>query len=117
HDVPRWEESIGWLNANGFSIAVDDLGAGHSSLLMVADLEPAYLKIDMDLVRNLHHSPRRQRLVSLLQTFGDATQTQVVAEGVESEDEVHTLLSCGIHLMQGYYWAMPSERSPRQLVM
>lgn len=118
HDVPRWEESIRWINDNGFSIAVDDLGAGHSSLLMVADLEPAFLKIDMDLVRNLHHSPRRKRLVALLQTFGDATQTRVIAEGVESEDEVQALLDCGIQLMQGYYWAMPSERRPRHdLVM
>ncbi|MEN0064846.1 MAG: EAL domain-containing protein [Myxococcota bacterium] len=112
HDIPRWEESVAWMNEHGFSIAVDDLGAGHSSLLMVADLEPAFLKIDMDLVRNLHHSPRRQRLVSLLQTFAEATQTQVVAEGVETEDEVETLLGCGIHLMQGYYWAMPSEPRP-----
>jgi len=114
HDIPRWEESVQWMGESGFSIAVDDLGAGHSSLLMVADLEPAYLKIDMDLMRNLHNSPRRQRLVALLQTFGDATQTQVVAEGVETEDEVTTLLSCGINLMQGFYWAMPSERTPRR---
>lgn len=115
HDVPRWEESVRWIKESGFAIAVDDLGAGHSSLLMVADLEPAYLKIDMELVRNLQDSPRRQRLVTLLQTFGEATQTQVVAEGVESEGEVHTLLGCGIHLMQGYYWAMPTERPGRGL--
>lgn len=108
--LDRWEESIRQLTESGFSIAVDDLGAGYSSLSILADLQPQFIKLDMSLVRNIHRETRKQRLVALMRAFGDATDARVIAEGVESEDEFRALRDCGIHLMQGYHFARPSER-------
>jgi EAL domain-containing protein (putative c-di-GMP-specific phosphodiesterase class I) len=108
--LARWEESIHLITASGCTIAVDDLGAGYSSLSILADLQPAYIKLDMSLVRNIHLEPRKQRLVSLLRAFGDATEARLIAEGVESEDETRALLDCGIGLLQGFHLGRPSER-------
>jgi EAL domain-containing protein (putative c-di-GMP-specific phosphodiesterase class I) len=108
--MDRWEESIRIITDSGCTIAVDDLGAGYASLAMLADLQPGFIKLDMSLVRNIHREPRKQRLVHLMRSFGDATDAQVIAEGVEAEAEMRALLECGITLLQGYHFARPSER-------
>ncbi len=106
-DIARWDESVRMLNELGFAIAVDDLGAGYSSLSILADLHPQFIKLDMSLVRGVHLEPRKQRLVQLMCTFGVATEAQVIAEGVEELDEAKALVDCGIQLMQGYYFGRP----------
>lgn len=105
-----WEESIHIINQSGCRIAIDDLGSGYSSLVILADLQPAYIKLDMSLVRNIHNEPRKQRLVALLRQFGDLTEAMTIAEGVETEGEKNALLDCGVRSLQGYYFARPSER-------
>lgn len=107
-DHPGWEKSLESLEEAGFEVAMDDLGAGYASLSMLADLQPNYLKLDMHLVRNLHEDPRRKRLVGLLTTFGHATNSRVIAEGVESEEEAEALRSCGVRLLQGYHFGRPA---------
>jgi EAL domain-containing protein (putative c-di-GMP-specific phosphodiesterase class I) len=107
-DIDRWDESIRLLGEMGFSVAVDDLGAGYSSLSILADLRPQFIKIDMSLVRGIHREPRKQRLVQLMATFGEATDSHVIAEGVEEEAEAEVLLQCGIPLLQGYYFGRPT---------
>jgi EAL domain-containing protein (putative c-di-GMP-specific phosphodiesterase class I) len=107
--LDRWEESIRQITDSGCRLAVDDLGSGYSSLSILADLQPAFIKLDMSLVRNIHHEPRKQRLVSLMRTFADATDAAVIAEGVESAEETQALLECGIELVQGFHFARPSE--------
>lgn len=111
-DIARWDESVRLVGDAGFSVAVDDLGAGYSSLIMLADLQPQYIKLDMSLVRNLHEEPRKQRLVQLMVTFAEATQALAIAEGVESEDEARALVDCGIHLVQGYFFGRPRLELP-----
>ena len=111
-DIAHWDESIKAITDHGFSVAVDDLGAGYSSLTMLADLNPDYIKLDMSLVRNIHREPRKQRLVHLMQVFADATEAFAIAEGVENEAEAAALASCGIRLMQGYHFARPAFYRP-----
>jgi EAL domain-containing protein (putative c-di-GMP-specific phosphodiesterase class I) len=108
-DIDHWDESVRLLGSLGFAIAVDDLGAGYSSLSILADLQPQFIKLDMSLVRGIHLEPRKQRLVQLMATFGGATDAQVIAEGVEEADEASALRDCGIELMQGYYFGRPTE--------
>ncbi|MEZ4321231.1 MAG: EAL domain-containing response regulator [Myxococcota bacterium] len=106
-DIDHWESSISLLQSSGFSLAVDDLGAGYSALTILADLQPRYIKLDMSLVRDIHLSPRKQRLVQLLVTFGEATAATVIAEGVETHEECEALVDCGIELVQGYLLGAP----------
>ncbi|MBT3217848.1 MAG: EAL domain-containing protein [Proteobacteria bacterium] len=112
YDIDRWESAVDMLTDAGFSLAIDDLGAGYNSLTMLAELQPRYIKLDMSLVRRIHKEPRKQRLVQLMSTFADATNALTIAEGVETAEEAATLLDCGVHLLQGYYFAPPDTEAP-----
>ena len=106
--IDSWETTLEGITSKGFSIAVDDLGAGYSSLSVLADLQPKYIKMDMSIIRNVHQEPRKRRLIELLCKFAEATEAMIVAEGVENEDEMKAVRECGAHIMQGYYFARPS---------
>jgi EAL domain-containing protein (putative c-di-GMP-specific phosphodiesterase class I) len=106
--IDSWETTLSRIIDMGFFVAVDDLGAGYSSLSVLADLQPKYIKVDMSIIRNVHVEPRKRRLVELLCKFAEATDAMIVAEGVEYEEEMRTLRNCGAHLFQGYYFARPS---------
>ena len=112
HAIVGWDESIQMLAETGFSVAVDDLGAGYNSLKILADLQPRYIKMDMSLVRNIDTEPRKQRLVQLISTFAAATNSLSIAEGVETEEERAALIDCGTDLLQGYFFAKPSTDAP-----
>ncbi len=106
--VDEWERSIQTLTDMGFKIAVDDLGAGYSSLKVLAELQPSIIKVDMSIVRDVDTTPRKRRLVELLARFAEATDAQLVAEGVETEGEAEVLKEIGAHLLQGYLFGRPS---------
>jgi len=113
--LDQWEKSVEAVTAMGFSVAVDDLGAGYSSLSVLAELQPSYIKVDMSIVRGVDHEPQKRRLVELLCRFAEATDALLVAEGVETEEEAETLRAIGAHLLQGYLFGRPSLSLPDQL--
>jgi EAL domain-containing protein (putative c-di-GMP-specific phosphodiesterase class I) len=106
-DAVGWERSIENIIRRGFTIAVDDLGSGYSSLSVLAELQPRYIKVDMSIVRDVDKIARKQRLFDLLCRFADATDALVVAEGIETAAEAETVQRCGAHLLQGYLFARP----------
>lgn len=108
HDIDHWDTSIDALCDAGFTLAIDDLGSGYNSLVMLADLQPRFIKLDMSLVRHVESEPRKQRLVHLVSTFAEATGAQVIAEGVETRKEADCLIRNGAHLLQGYYFGRPA---------
>ncbi|MFZ5475324.1 MAG: EAL domain-containing protein [Myxococcota bacterium] len=112
HDIPHWATAIQALDGAGFNFAVDDLGSGYSGLSLLAELKPAYIKVDMSIVRNVHLEPRKQRLVDLLVNFANATGAKLVAEGVETAEETAALQMTGAHLLQGYYFGKPTLEWP-----
>lgn len=106
--IDSWEETLEQIEAMGFEIAIDDLGAGYASLSVLADLRPKYIKMDISIIRNVHADDRKKRLVSLMCDFANATNAIIVAEGIEVKEEVEALQECGVHLLQGFYFARPS---------
>jgi EAL domain-containing protein (putative c-di-GMP-specific phosphodiesterase class I)/CheY-like chemotaxis protein len=106
--MERWQESVKLVKAQGFSFAVDDLGAGQRSLNVLAELDPRYVKIDMGIVRGVDADERKRRLIEMLCDFAKATQAEVIAEGVETEEETKVLQECGVHFLQGYLYGRPS---------
>jgi EAL domain-containing protein (putative c-di-GMP-specific phosphodiesterase class I) len=108
-DVPS---RVARLRELGFRIAIDDLGAGYSGLTSVARLEPEFVKLDMSLVRDVHTSPVKRKLVrSMTALFKDMGVT-VVAEGIEVVEERDTLVELGCDLLQGYLLARPGRAFP-----
>jgi EAL domain-containing protein (putative c-di-GMP-specific phosphodiesterase class I) len=93
----------------GLRIAVDDAGAGYASLKHVLTLQPDLIKVDMALVRGCDRDLARRTLLSALTDFAEATDCRLIAEGVETEDELRAVAACGVHLAQGYYLGRPSR--------
>lgn len=99
------------LRAKGVRIAIDDAGAGYSSLRHVLSLRPDIIKFDTSLTRDIHLDPTRSAMIEALSGFAQRTGTKIVAEGVESEEEVAVLRKIGIEKAQGYYFGKPQALS------
>ena len=96
----------------GFHLVVDDLGAGFSNLKLIADLEPAVVKLDRQLVECLDEKPRQRKLVATVVRLCHELGAHVVAEGIETTDELGAVLDCGADYGQGYLFARPSYPPP-----
>jgi putative methionine-R-sulfoxide reductase with GAF domain len=88
-------------------IAIDDAGAGYSSLRHVIELTPDFLKLDRELVRDLDRDRNRRALVSAMSAFAAEVGTSVIAEGVETAEELEVLRDAEVDLVQGYLLARP----------
>lgn len=97
------------LRERGFRIAIDDLGAGYSSLTSLAQLQPEIVKLDMSLVRDVHRDRLKERLVKSFLEIGREMGILVIAEGVETVDERQCLVDAGCDLLQGYLFARPGK--------
>ncbi len=91
----------------GFLTAIDDFGAGHSGLNLLADYQPDLLKIDMDLVRGIDGDRPRRAIVRGILAVAEDLGIRVVAEGIETGAERDALQDLGVRLMQGYLFARP----------
>ncbi|MDW8801108.1 GGDEF domain-containing protein [Clostridium sp. A1-XYC3] len=93
----------------GYKIAIDDTGAGYSGLKMLSETKPHYIKIDMDLIRDIHKDLFKQHLISGLVSLSNSTNMKLIAEGIECEEELVKLIQLGVHAGQGYFLQRPSE--------
>ncbi|MBH94343.1 MULTISPECIES: EAL domain-containing protein [Idiomarina] len=91
----------------GFKTAIDDFGAGYAGLNLLSDFQPDILKIDMKLIRDICQNKVKQTLVRSIQQIGEELGIQLIAEGIETDDEYKYLRDNGITLMQGYYFQKP----------
>ena len=102
-----FRETLKELKREGFGIAIDDMGAGHSSLKSVVDLEPDYLKFDISLVHNIDRSVIKRSLLETLVELSGKIGAEVIAEGIEAESEFNTVRDLGVRFGQGRYLAPP----------
>lgn len=100
------------LRGLGFRIAIDDLGAGYAGLTSFATLEPEFVKLDMSLVRDIHDSAIRQKLVGSMTTLCGEMDKGIIAEGIEAVSERDQLRALGCDWMQGYLFARPNAPFP-----
>ena len=95
------------LRDRGARIALDDFGVGHSNHRMLLDCRPDVLKIDRYLVGGCHADPLRQAVVESVAHLAPRLGARVVAEGVETEDDLRTVAALGIELVQGFLLSRP----------
>jgi EAL domain-containing protein (putative c-di-GMP-specific phosphodiesterase class I) len=93
-------------------VVVDDFGAGYSNLDRLADLEPAIVKLDLALIRDIHLQRRRQSVVRHMVNLCAELGASVVAEGVEQLDELKCVRDLGVEYVQGYLLARPEAPPP-----
>lgn len=92
----------------GFKAALDDFGSGYANLNLLSEIRTDYIKLDMALVRSIEQDKRHQTIVKGTVRACNELGIQVIAEGVETYEELATLQSFGIELIQGYYFAKPA---------
>lgn len=97
--------------AQGFRIALDDIGAGYSSLTTIVHARPDVLKLDMDLIRGMARDKLRAQLVRALASFSRSAGLPLIAEGVETPDDLAELARAGVEWAQGYLLGRPHRRA------
>ena len=88
-------------------LAIDDVGAGYAGMRHILDLEPDIVKLDMSLVRDIDKDPARRALALALVGFTSGMRCEIVAEGVETAQELAVLRELGIPKAQGYFLGRP----------
>ncbi|MBC5823841.1 MAG: GGDEF domain-containing protein [Candidatus Eremiobacteraeota bacterium] len=106
-DFDRFKRTLLHYNAQGFKVAIDDAGAGHNSLRAVTEVRPHFIKLDMALVRDIDRDSAKNALVSAIIMFARRIDARVLGEGIETVDELATLIELGVHYGQGYLIARP----------
>ncbi len=92
----------------GYQIAIDDAGAGYSSLLAIAELQPGYIKIERSLVHNNHRDKLKETVLETFVTFAQKLNIPLIAEGIEEPEDLMKLMRMGVQYGQGYLLGRPT---------
>lgn len=107
-DFPHLNRILNYYKSKGYSTALDDMGSGYATPDALLDLRPDYLKIDMEIIRNIDLDPFKQNKLKKFLTLGKKHGILTLAEGVETEAELVYVREAGVDLIQGYYFGKPS---------
>lgn len=112
-DFTAFRQTLTYFRSLGFRLAIDDMGSGYSALVSVAEIQPEFVKIDMSLIRDLHNRPLKRELVDTITRFSCRAGIEVIAEGIETVEELEALREIGVHHAQGFLFARPSAPPPQ----
>jgi EAL domain-containing protein (putative c-di-GMP-specific phosphodiesterase class I) len=110
-DYVAFRAAVSALGPN-VQLAVDDAGAGYSSMRHILELRPAFVKLDRSMVMGLEADEARRAMVAGLEQFARSTGSRLIPEGIETQAELDALRSLGIELGQGFLLARP-EPAPK----
>lgn len=106
-DYPRLSRQIDRLRALGARLAIDDTGAGFASLAHILKLDPDLIKLDRALTSGIDTDPVRRALAAALVSFAAQTRAEIIAEGIETAEELEVLCELGVRYGQGYFLGRP----------
>lgn len=107
-DIDYLKAFLGEYRDKGFEIALDDIGSGYSSLSLLSDLKPDYVKVDMGIIRNINDDAFKQTIFKALAYITKQNDIKLLAEGVETKQELDFCISEGVDYAQGFYFAKPT---------
>lgn len=102
------------LREMGFQVAIDDVGAGVSGLNQIMSLRPNWIKLDRELISHIDYDPLKQNLIRTFVRFSRFSNIGLIAEGVERQEELNTLIDLGVTHAQGFFLARPAQ-TPQEL--
>lgn len=97
------------IRALGITVSIDDFGTGYSTFSYIKELPADTIKIDMSFVRDIHLKEDSRAIVKAIVTLADTVGLNVIAEGVECEEQAAILMDLGCHEGQGYYYSKPAS--------
>jgi EAL domain-containing protein (putative c-di-GMP-specific phosphodiesterase class I) len=108
-DFATFRQAVHLLRQSGFHFAMDDVGSAYSGLRIVAGIVPDFIKLDMELTRGAQDQRVKMELVRAIANFCTETGVPLVAEGIETPEELNGVLDVGVHLVQGYLLGKPAS--------
>mgnify|MGYP000496165308 CR=1 FL=1 len=101
-------------HAPGFSgmFALDDYGSGYSNEGSLLELAPRFIKVDISIIRGIDSDPDKQQILRNVVRYAQPRSMQIIAEGVETREELDYMKQAGVDYIQGYYLARPEETLP-----
>lgn len=108
-DINSFKSTISYYKSQDYSIAIDDAGSGYSGLNLISDVNPHFIKLDMNLIRGISKDRLKFSLVKGMVEFSKASNISIIAEGIETFDELETIINLGVQYGQGYYFQKPEE--------
>ena len=111
-DMDHLAKIVRYYRDEGFAVALDDVGAGYASLNVLLGLKPDYVKLDMNLIRDVHLDPAKAVVARKLLEASAELGLKTVAEGVETRQEWDWVKEHGADYAQGYYFARPAAVPP-----
>lgn len=108
-DYSALRDAIAPLRRRGMRLAIDDAGAGYASFRHILKLQPDIIKLDMSLTHNIDSDKGRRSLACSLVTFAREVNCKLIAEGVETEDELQALTQLGVETAQGFHLYRPKS--------
>ena len=109
YNYNNYSKILNHYKNQGYRLAIDDMGAGYSNLSSISKIKPFYIKIDMDLIKDIDKDPFNQAIIQAFVSLSNLTNTRLIAEGVETKEELEVLIKYGVHAAQGYYIAKPDK--------
>lgn len=103
------ENAVNYYRNMGFNIAIDDLGAGYSGLKLWSELKPNLVKIDKHFIRGIDKDAVKREFVKAIYNISQSMGCEVLAEGIETYNELSIIQNIGIHLGQGFFLGYPTE--------
>jgi len=109
HDGDGFARAVSRLRTLGVAIALDDIGVGASNFKMMLDVTPDYMKLDRCIVEGCHDDSKRCAVIESLVQLASRLHSTVVAEGIETDDDLVIVQSLGVRIVQGFLLAPPME--------
>ncbi|WP_247648452.1 EAL domain-containing protein [Pseudodesulfovibrio sp. zrk46] len=107
-DIDHLLGILNYYRENGFRVALDDLGAGYSSLNLLSKLRPDFIKLDMELIRGVDSEPYKSVITENILSMSQRLGVKTIAEGVETIGEFQWLQDKGTDYIQGFLFAKPA---------
>lgn len=112
-----FHDNINQLRKRGFRIAVDDTGAGYSSLHTISEILPDIIKIDRSVIKDIDTSKVKESMLKGLILIARETGSLIVAEGIEKKEEADVLKRNQVDLAQGYFYAKPGNMEKERVAL
>ena len=107
-DYEGFTAKLAPLREAGGMVAIDDFGAGYASLRHIIKVRPEWIKLDISLTERIDENPLVHALATSLVSFAEKVGVRVIAEGIETEEELESLLDIGFRYGQGFYFGVPA---------
>ena len=113
-DFSTFRQAVQLLKRSGFKVAVDDVGSAYSGLRVVSEIDPDFVKLDMQLTRGADNDQVKRQLIAAVAKFCADVGMPLIVEGIETQEELQAVQALGIHLAQGFLFGPAVEVPGRE---